>query len=105
MSNNDIIKISKESFQAAQRMVERVMVDPKYNKGNSVYAVYAIKKQISIKPLNQTILCFNRRGFCECGNEVVEPDKFCSHCGKALDWELPKEDECSGGLDWDDIVE
>ncbi len=52
-------------------------------------AVKALEKQIPKKPtvLNIHDISNYKYGECECGEHIMDDEKYCSNCGQKLDWE------------------
>jgi len=79
--------------------LKRALMSGDYKRNCINLAIDSVCKQWAIRPAKQNILCFLKRGFCECGREVIETNSFCPYCGKALDWTPIIEDEIIE--DWD----
>lgn len=50
---------------------------------------YEIRKSIPV-PVRALKINFTTYSCGQCANPVSAPDKFCSRCGRAIDWEHPK---------------
>ena len=51
-------------------------------------AISAIEKQIPKKPKIMKVheVSGYKYGKCECGEHIMDDEKFCSNCGQATDW-------------------
>lgn len=51
-------------------------------------AISALEKQIPRKPkvLKVQEISGYKYGGCECGEHIMDDEKYCSNCGQALDW-------------------
>lgn len=51
-------------------------------------AISALKKQIPKKPkvLKLQEVSDYKYGDCECGEHIMDDEKYCSNCGQAIDW-------------------
>ena len=55
---------------------------------NEEAIISALKKQIPIKPkvLKVHDISNYKYGDCQCGEHIIDDDKYCSNCGQKIDW-------------------
>ena len=80
MTNEKAIEILKHEHDYAQLL--------SYVNEALKTAVFALEKQIPKKPkvLKVQEVSGYKFGSCECGEHIMNNEKYCLNCGQALDW-------------------
>lgn len=80
-----------ELFNKHEEAIKHCKLDyelfPDDNK-HLLIAIEALEKQIAFKPEDiGEAYTGEKIGFCECGNGLLENERYCSNCGQKIDWE------------------
>ncbi len=80
MTNEEAIEILKHEHDYAQLL--------SYVNEALKTAVSALEKQTPKKPkvLKVQEVSGYKFGGCECGEHIMDDEKYCSNCGQAIDW-------------------